>query len=356
MSLRKQLLSKVGVPENDEIITSNLLKRPQHEKNSEHASYKVGRKNALHQCDILYLPDDDGYKYLFVVIDVATRLMDCRKLTDRTASQCRDAIKSIYTSKKYITFPMELMHDDGSEFKGVFDEYVRDNGVSVIVPTLVGKKQIMAVVEWANKVIGECLNRIMFAQEYIYHDTIKWWTDSLEKVVVAFNEVYKRDPIVVSGNTPPVGNDVEVLTVGTRVRVMLYRPELQFDQDYKLDKSKFRVGDQRWDKDITRIRSVRILPGQPVLYRVEKYPTGPSFTRKHLQLVPETEFEPDPSILTKHIPERIIEKRRLRGKVQYLVKWRGFELDRERDWVDHAELKKENQDLITEFNRQQRNT
>ena len=48
-----------------------------------------------HQADILFLPSDRGYKYLLVVVDISTRLIDAEQLKDKNASSVVKGFKKI---------------------------------------------------------------------------------------------------------------------------------------------------------------------------------------------------------------------------------------------------------------------
>lgn len=60
-------------------------------------SYDVTVPNYRHEIDILYLPHDDGYKYLLVVVDVASRYICAKPLKEKSSSAVTEALKLIYT-------------------------------------------------------------------------------------------------------------------------------------------------------------------------------------------------------------------------------------------------------------------
>ena len=57
----------------------NLYKTPKKDKIS--PIFYNFEKDHTHQADLLFMPDDKGYKYCLCVVDVATALMDAEPLT-----------------------------------------------------------------------------------------------------------------------------------------------------------------------------------------------------------------------------------------------------------------------------------
>lgn len=349
MSKQQELFSKLGVPKVANSRLDNLLTPPKEEKDSEEAHFNVPTVNDTHQADILYLPDDDGYKYLLVVVDLGNRACDARKLKTHSSAETANAIMDIYKKGKYLRKPRCIEVDDGNEFKGQFAGWCLSNRIDLIhkMPT---RSQGLAVVERYNQIIGNVLNRIMFSQEILYEDTIRWWTDRLPEVIDAVNEFYKTAPASITSNdgirVPKDG--AIVYPVGTIVRRRLYKPIGHIDGE-RLS-GNFRGGDLRWDPQLRRIERVILMPGQPPMYRISGYEDGPSFTKGQLQVIPSEESLPDQDIITRHIPESIVDKVKIRGRVHYIVKFRGYTLDRNRDIVSAAELTRTNPDMVREYN------
>ena len=75
-----------------------------------------GKEDSIHQADLLFLPNDDGYKYALVVVDVATGDTDAEPIKNKTPRDVMNAIKNIY-ERKYLNVPtFELVVDSGNEF------------------------------------------------------------------------------------------------------------------------------------------------------------------------------------------------------------------------------------------------
>ena len=69
--------------------------------------------NGSHQADLLFLPEDKGYKYALVVVDIATGKTDIEPLKTKQSKEVLDAMKRIY-KRKYLTLQpfLYLIRDD----------------------------------------------------------------------------------------------------------------------------------------------------------------------------------------------------------------------------------------------------
>ena len=66
------------------------------------------KKDTYHSMDVLYLTHDGDYKYLLVIVDVATRAVDAEPLKSRDSDTVYKAFKKIYASNrkpKYLNTP-----------------------------------------------------------------------------------------------------------------------------------------------------------------------------------------------------------------------------------------------------------
>ena len=95
----------------------------------------------------------------------------------------------------------------------------------------------------------------------------------------------------------------------------------------------FRASDIRWDPEIRTIKQCVLRPEQPPMYLVSGTHgklgvMRAAYTRNKLQVVPENEKAPPPSVIRgnpKHyIAEKIIRSRMRKGHREYLIKWKGF--------------------------------
>ena len=100
-------------------ILDNLLKLPKKDVPQNTPHHVTDEVNTIQQADLLYLPDDNGFKYLLVVVDLGSRLMDAEALKNRDALTVRNAMIKLY-KRKILQEPVVLQVDGGSEFQCPF--------------------------------------------------------------------------------------------------------------------------------------------------------------------------------------------------------------------------------------------
>eukprot|EP00035_Acanthoeca_spectabilis_P017550 m.368825 g.368825 ORF g.368825 m.368825 type:complete len:200 (+) comp16670_c0_seq3:216-815(+) len=163
----------------DNIVT-NLTKVPLKDKGVNATKFNVHTKNSVHQADLLFLPNDNGYRYALVVVDVVTRSMDAQQLKTKTPTEVVKAFKAIY-KRKYLSFPKNFLHvDPGTEFKGATKDYFQSKGCIVRVGRA-GRHQQQAYVEKANSYIGKAIMKRQTAQELATCETSREWVADLPK-------------------------------------------------------------------------------------------------------------------------------------------------------------------------------
>ena len=111
--------------------------------------------------DLLILPETkEKYKYLLVVVDLASDEFDIEKLRSKTPEEILNAYKNML-KRKYIKLPEgSIRTDNGNEFKGVFHKYLIDNGV-LHKFSLPNRHKQMANVESLNKQLARLFNGYM---------------------------------------------------------------------------------------------------------------------------------------------------------------------------------------------------
>ena len=88
--------------------------------------------NAIHEADILYLPNDNGYKYVLAVVDVATRYKIAVPLTNKTSKSVADAFTNIYNDDNNpLRPPTQLSVDKGKEFYKDVTSYFKSTGTNI---------------------------------------------------------------------------------------------------------------------------------------------------------------------------------------------------------------------------------
>jgi hypothetical protein len=273
-------------------------------------------------------------------------------MKDRSSADVLNAIKKIY-SRDVLDLPEKLTVDSGKEFKSDFLEYFRNKQVHV-KKALPGRHRQVAMVERKNQILGRVLFMRMFSQELLTGDISKEWVDDLPLIVKKMNEKYSHPPYtdeqLLNKFNPWEDLKQEMIPIGTRVRVILDEP--RNIQDDKLI-GKFRDTDHRWTKEVYKVIDYVFDPHQPIMYKVDK-PLKPyervAYTAKQLQVVGE-EDDPDPMVIRgkpeQYVVKRLLDKRKFKGKTQYLVHWKGYNKDTDHTWEDGKNLPK---NVVDEYN------
>ena len=204
-----------------------LYKKPKKDHGQEIPHMQDIKPKAILQADLLYLPEDGGFKYALVVVDISTGYTDAEPLKTREAATVLAAFKKITNREPLKGCPTYLLQcDNGVEFKGVFAKYIQSLGVGIRYGK-VGRSRQQCYVEQRNKVIGQALFHTMIAQELLTEEECKQWTKRLKVVIKALNTYVKeRTPVAVPAkSTPYIPKGTILLSVGQPVRIMLDKPE-----------------------------------------------------------------------------------------------------------------------------------
>lgn len=247
----------------------------------------ANEKNAVQQADLLFLPDDNGYKYCLVVVDVGSRLTDAQPIKNKSAEDVKKAFEKIY-KRGILKLPSySIQTDPGTEFKGVVKEYFNDHHVYVRYGKP-GRHRQQGLVESRNKIIGTILLKRMQAQELLTNKTSKSWVSHLPLVIKAINNYYPQKYLE-KKKTPELplcsGDSCEAFEVGTKVRVILDEP--RDTQGNKLP-GRFRASDIRFDPRIRTIEQVLVNPGEPIMYLLDNkggIDYSAAYTKNQLQEV-----------------------------------------------------------------------
>ena len=92
-----KILKKGQVLKNEELY--QLYKKPLKDQGKAIPSTNHVEPLAVCQADLLYLPEDDGYKYCLVMCDIGSGLNDAVPLKERDAETVLKAFKTIRARK-----------------------------------------------------------------------------------------------------------------------------------------------------------------------------------------------------------------------------------------------------------------
>ena len=303
----------------DKQLLFNLYKVPKTDKGVNMPHTSQPNAGQISQADLLFLPDDNGFKYALVVVDTGwPKTFDVEPLKSKTQQEVLKAFKAIFARKNTPYPQFQIRVDSGNEFSGIVKKYFNDNKTYVHVAQ-VGRHRQVSMVEHMNGVLGKLLFQRMTAQELNTKVVSKEWVEFLPMIVKELNKIYalqKRKPT----NTYPIasGDSNILLNEGDKVRVALDEPH-DVATGVKLH-GKFRKSDVRWENKDRTVEHILLSPNSPPLYLISgKHSVA--YTKHQLQLIPKGEQLPPLSAQRKFVIEKILGKKTIKRKLYYEVKW-----------------------------------
>jgi Integrase core domain/Chromo (CHRromatin Organisation MOdifier) domain len=302
-------------------------------KNKEFNPFFVYKANEMWQADLMYLPDykeeSQGYKYLLCVLDVFSRKLYIRKLKKKDTNTITQKFDSIH--KEINTTPEKIVVDKGSEFKSeIFQQYCDFYGVKLIFTYNETKA---AHVERAQRSFQNILYRMM--EEHQSKDFLKFLDDTLH----IYNN-RKNRTTGLSPNKAFMGENHDIVSVNLEKFYSSKKKSRKIPRFKKGDYVRIKENKQAFSRgyhphfteEIFKIKNV--LMNLPIpRYIITNY-TGEeeikgTFYEKELTLVNLETFK----------IEKILKKKRVKGKTLYFVKWLGYPSS-QNSWVESSWLQK----------------
>ena len=271
------------------------------------------KENQYHQADILYLPNDNGFKYLLVVVDIKTRKVQVRPQKSHSGKETLKNLKSIYgTGRRTLHRPQILHIDGGTEFvNSLVKNWLKANKILYRISTPFRHSQ-QSVVEAMNKIIGSAILKIQLNEELVEEndgEIVREWTTFIPAIIDLLNKLAKKDdfkPLKGDEKVLCKGSECRTYSEGMRVRVALNRDD-------------FRGGDIRWTKKAHTIQKVLLLPNRPIMYMVNGFRNA--FYKNELK--PYKEMKAN-KIIEKYEVERLVRRFKKIDKIYFKVKWKGY--------------------------------
>lgn len=352
-----KLFALSGVPpaqlKNEE--HANLYLAPHKESKFERPRVLAWLPNAVQQADLCKMPEDRGYIYFLVLVELACRRVDGEPIKDKESTTVLKAFKAIYRRGRIIPPTHKIEVDSGLEFNNWLVRTFFTYTVGVLIRFgQPGRHRQQCYAERAIQAIQKPLIQRMVAQEMLTGQESTEWVDDFYETVNAVDRKWRRDPPSVCLDSPKISINEELLPEGTQVRVKLEDPITVLGK--KLH-GRFRTGDIRWHPEIRTIKKLTLSPGQPPMYLLN----GPhgrlgvsrcAYTRKQLQVVPENEKAPPDSVIRGdpkyYVPEKILKQRIRKGKLEYLIKWKRYPENRA-TWEPAKKIKEDAPGLVDFF-------
>lgn len=320
-----------------------LMKRPTKDSAKIKNHYQVYGAKYQYQADILFLPDDDGFRYALVVVDMANGLTDAYPLKSKTSTEVLIAFKHIF-SNHILPIPKRMITiDSGSEFKGVVTDYFMDKSV-IIKRSKPDRHQQTAFVESRNRIIGRITGMRQNTNELATGERDTTWVDLLPTIITAINKSLTKSPEQLEERKEAIikapfridRHNKTLINMGTKVRIALDAP-----QDIITKKKlhgRFRATDLRFEPTIRTVEDIELYPNTQPLYKISGIPRT-AYTRNQIQVVGNDEKPIHP---TKFVVERILAKK----GTKYKIKWKGYDAP---SWEPISTIKKDVPSLVKSF-------
>ena len=85
-------------------LLDELYKIPKKDKGLNIPHFNVLNPNLVHQADLLFMPNDQGFKYILVVADANNSITDAEPLRNKSSYHVRDAFDKIYIQDTFLTY------------------------------------------------------------------------------------------------------------------------------------------------------------------------------------------------------------------------------------------------------------
>jgi len=259
-------------------LLANLYKKQKRDLGLDMPKFQTLMPNTIHQADLLFLPHDNGYKYLLIVIDACDRKFDAIPLKEKYSDVVRNAFKIIYEQHKILKLPKEMQFDNGSEFKGECKIWFNSHNIDCrYAPT--ARHRMQGLVERLNQTVGDLLMKRMTAEELLTNQPSTKWVNDVPELVRVLNEHRSVKDLKTENDLKPTDKieqidepiwtktSGDIIPLGTPVRVAL---------DYPIDVATgkrvhgtHRSGDIKWSIEPRKVQEVLIRPNLPVGYLLD---------------------------------------------------------------------------------------
>ena len=288
----------------------------------------VGGKDDQFQADLVDLSSlskfNDGFNWILTCIDIFSKFGWAIPLKHKTGFEITEAFIKIFQSGRK---PHKLQTDKGLEFLNrTFQKYLKKQNVHFFTTNSEAKASVV-----------ERFNRTLKTKmwKYFTHKNTRRYVDILPDLLKSYNHSFHRSikmkPIEVNqANENLVWHTLygEVISkpvrflfnVGDSVRIS--RTKKTFDKGYKAN----------WTIEIFTV--TERIPRRPPVYRLKD---------EQDEVLDGVFYEPEIQKVEKtddvyHI-DHTLKKRKRKGKVEYLVKWKGYP-DKFNSWVPASDLKR----------------
>jgi len=305
-----------------------------HTKFTQNAKFDSVKDNVLKledynfQCDLLTLPlTKKKNKYIFAIIDLWSGDFDIEALQNKEPVSVLAAYKKM-VKRNYINIAKaSIQTDGGTEFKGVFHQYLYDNSIlhRVVIPD---RHKQQGNIENLNRQLGRLFNGYMNSMEIKSGLPYFEWDDIIHTVRDGYNKIKikKKDEDPYEFKQAFTINNVFKFDKGD---IVFRKYETPHDALGKKQNSQnFRTGDYKWDLTPRKIKKVVSYPTQN-RYILEGF-NNVSYTDTEIKKADNEKEE-------KYIVKEIIDKKVEKKIIYYKVWWKTY-LKKNSTWEKEQSL------------------
>jgi transposase InsO family protein len=307
----------------------------------------VPEEDYNYMSDLIEMPTTSkGFKWLLVMLDLATNEFDIEAMKSKTADSTLNAFKLII-KRGILKLPeISLKTDNGTEFLGSFRKFLTDHGV-MHKTSLPYRKQQMGPVESLNKTVARILMTFINDKSVELGKDYYDWTDILDIVREEVNSYRKRDLNKLKEYQskrffdPTEAGEPE-FQVGDYVHWKMDRPT--DIRGTPINDSKFRMGDRIFSLETRKIVDILCYPSKPYYrYKLQDM-VNVSYSASELKKSEQTD--------NYFIIKKIIGVKTMAKKKYNLCWWKGT-LKADATWESEDQLLEDDmQDYIDEFKQQ----
>jgi len=272
---------------------------------------------------------NDGIRYLLNCVDIFTRFAFVRPLKDKTAKTVLLAFKSILEEAQIK--PLMVVMDKGTEFMNQhFKTFCDSLNIKLINPQA---SVHAAFVERFNRTLQ------MLIYKYMTENETNRYVDVLQDLVKTYNNRRNRmiymSPLEAERNENNEHLKLNLIQQKQINDIKKRQPKLKVGEYVRIAKQKGKFSrsyDEQAMQEIYKIVSVDLRKRIP-LYHLSDY------DGKEMLVGGFYEFELTPVVTDTFRIEKVIKKRRFRGKDQLFVKWKGFG-EKHNSWIDAANVER----------------
>jgi len=272
---------------------------------------------------------NDGIRYLLNCIDIFTRYAFVRPVKDKSAKTILVAFQSILQEAQ--TKPLMVVMDKGTEFMNQqFKTFCESQNIKLVNPQA---SVHAAFIERFNRTLQ------MIIYKYMTENETNRYVDVLQDLVKSYNN-RKHRMINMTPNEAEKNENNEHLQINLLQQkqveqIKTRKPQLQAREYVRIAKQKGKFSrsyDEQAMQEIYRIKNVDLRKKIP-LYHLTDYDGKESLLGGFY------EFELTPVKTDTFRIEKVLKKRRYKGKNQLYVKWKGFG-DQHNSWIDAANVER----------------